>query len=98
MSKTLRASVSRKRKTMIKVGWRAGSTMFRNTSQREEVSMIAASYISLGMDCRPANKTRNVKGVHCHTSTKVMETRAQLALDNQGTFQGKKALMSPPSS
>ena len=47
-------------------------------------STEAAKKGYLGKDRRPANKSKNIKGVHCQTSTIIIVNFAKCSFVNQG--------------
>ena len=63
--------------------------------------MAAAKNGSLGKDKRPANKSKNIKGVHCQTSTMITVTLASVSsLNQRGVIPNrpKKSLTGPNDS
>ena len=60
----------------IRPGTKKGNCTYLSTTHLDLVSSLAASSISTGTMDNPANKTKATNGVHCHTSQKIIITKA----------------------
>lgn len=87
--------------TVVETGRSPGRVMWRNRCQAVAPSISAASYCSLGMDCRPPSRATIMNGTPSHTLTAMTENFAQVGSLSHGipsTPAPERILLSSPRS
>lgn len=101
-SKIFDASIKRIKIAPILIGAISGNVMLQKVRHVEAPSISADKNCSFGRLSKPANKIKNINGVHCHTSAIVIVTVAGTidvdhAIGSTPTFESKP-LAAPISS